>query len=106
MKKQTPIHIARMELVRGGGRVPRFPFEEFRKKQLEYDESGVRREWENLEELQMVADSLQEVPGARILGHFGRSTASKLFAWEFGELYAVGYGGVVLACLPGGVVVV
>jgi len=95
-----------MELVRGGGRAPRFPFEEFRKKQLEYDESGVRREWENLEELQRAADSLQEVPGARILGHFGRSTASKLFAWEFGELYAVGYGGFVLVCLPGGLVVV
>jgi len=95
-----------MELVRVAGRAPRFPFEEFRKKQREYDESGARHEWENIEELQTAADSLQDVPGARILGHFGRSTASKLFAWEFGELYAVVYGGIVLACLPGGIVVV
>lgn len=96
-----------MELVRGGGRVPHFPFEAFRKKQLEYDESGVRREWENLEELQMVAEALQgeELPAARIVGHFSRSTASKLLGWEFGELYAVAYVGSVLACLPGGFVV-
>jgi len=107
-EKQTPIDISSMELVRGRGQVPHFPFEEFRKKQQEYDDSGVRHEWENLEELQMVAVALlqgEEFPAARIVGHFSRSAASKLLGWEFGELYAVAYVGSVLACLPGGFVV-
>ena len=91
-----------MELVRRRGSAPRFQFEPFRKLQDVYDTSP-RQEWDSLEDLQHAAAAQTS---ATILGHIGKDTAEKWLAWERGELYAVGYRGGVLFCLPGGTVVV
>ena len=91
----------KMELQRKRGSAPRFPFELFREQESIY----TNRLWESLEDLQSAA-RLQQEHGGTILGCIDRATAKKLLAWEHGELYAVGYGGDVLFCLPGGTVVV
>ena len=97
-----------MELVRKRGSAPRFPFELFREQERSFDsraDSGTRRQ--SLEDLRSAAVALQKAnTGATILGRIDRATAKKLLAWGHGELYAVGYGGDVLFCLPGGTVVV
>ena len=93
-----------MELVRERGRAPRFPFELFREQERIYTNSHTKRLWKSLEDLQSAAE--QEPVGCRILGCIDKATAEKILAWEHGELYAVGYGGAVLFCLPGGTVVV
>ena len=102
-----------MELVRKRGSPPRFPFHEFRKLREEYD-NGPKLVWESREDLDCAA--AREIGGkavaeqqaeqrTTILGHIGAETAKKWKAWDLGELYAVGYYGTVLFCLPGGVVV-
>ncbi len=99
-----------MELHRKRGSAPRFPFELFREQERVYNsraDSDARRE--SLEDLQSAAVALHSEAadaGATILGRIDRATAKKLLAWEHGELYAVGYGGGLLFCLPGGTVVV
>ena len=92
-----------MELLRKRGSAPRFPFELFQKQQNVYDNSPKKQQWESLEDLQNTAG---RETSATILGHIGKDTAEKWLAWERGELYAVGYRGVVLFCVPGGTVVV
>ncbi|MEW8688742.1 MAG: hypothetical protein AB2556_23240 [Candidatus Thiodiazotropha sp.] len=98
-----------MELVRRKGCAPRFPFDEFQKRQQVYDDSPNKGASESFEDLERVALglSLQATEqGAAILGQIGAETAEKWLGWELGELYAVGYGGDVLFCIPGGTVVV
>ncbi|KAK3738128.1 hypothetical protein RRG08_027741 [Elysia crispata] len=98
-----------MELVRKRGSAPRFPFELFREQERSYDSraDSVAR-WQSREDLRSAAAALQQAgtPGGTILGRIDRATAKKLLAWGYGELNAVGYGGDVLFCLPGGTVVV
>ncbi|KAK3781645.1 hypothetical protein RRG08_029308 [Elysia crispata] len=103
------VYPSEMELVRKRGSPPRFPFELFREQERSYDrraDSGAR--WQSIEYLRSAAVALHRAgtPGGTILGRIDRATAKKLLAWEYGELYAVGYGGDVLFCLPGGNVVV
>ncbi len=101
-----------MELQRERGSAPRFPFELFREQERIYTDSHTKRLWESLEDLQSAAAATYRLQqeqadiGGTILGCIDRATAKKLLAWEHGELYAVGYGGAVLFCLPGGTVVV
>lgn len=95
-----------MELVRRRGSAPCFPFELFWEQQKAYDGKPEKHVWESLEDLQHAVLALPEKSGASILGHIDRATAEKWLAWEHGELYAVGYRGGVLFCLPGGTVVV
>ena len=94
-----------MELLYARGCAPRFPFELFRERQHIYADSDAQQEWESLEDLQSAANLLCQT-GAMILGHISRDTAEKWLAWKHGELYAMGYRGGVLFCLPGGTVVV
>ncbi|KAK3792682.1 hypothetical protein RRG08_032319 [Elysia crispata] len=103
------VYPSEMELVRKRGSAPRFPFELFREQERSYDsraDSGAR--WQSLEDLRSAAAALQQAgtPRGTILGRIDRATAKKLLAWGYGELYAMGYGGDVLFCLPGGTVVV
>jgi hypothetical protein len=92
-----------MELVRKRGSVPHFPFEEFRRQLQEYN-NGPSRVWKSRECLDSAA--AQEGDATAILGHIGAEEAEKWLAWGLGDLYAVGYRGGVLFCLPGGLVVV
>ena len=102
-----------MELVRKRGSPPRFPFLEFQALREEYD-NGPKLVWESREDLdraatreiggKAVAVALQQ-QHTTILGHIEAETAKKWKAWGLGRLYAVGYYGAVLFCLPGGVVV-
>ena len=65
--------------------------------------AGPQKIWDSLETLEHAA-SLET--NATILGKIDRAMAEKVLAWELGELYAVGYLGEVVFCIPGGTVVV
>ena len=93
---------ARMQLVYERGTTPRFPFEVFRQQVRTNGDT-----YRSLEDLRSSATAAYQGgdTGATVLGRIDRATSKDLLEWD-GELYAVGYGGDVLFCLSGGVVVV
>ena len=92
-----------MQLVLQRGCAPRFPLEQFLEQRKGFGPDIV---WDSLDSLQQLATSQEkECRGPAILGKIRRETAQEWLSWKYGDLYAVGYCGVVLFCLDGGTVV-
>ena len=92
-----------MYLLRKRGRAPHFSYEQFQERRRQYDSGDAKKEWRSLEDLRSAAAACVE---GTILGHIRRDTALEWLGWKHGELYAVGYYGDAVFCIPEGDAVV
>jgi len=94
-----------MELVRGGGQLPRFRFEQFRICEKKYQQEGEKKVcWKDWSALCEFVSSLED-KSAHIVGHIGSETAKKWLDWGLGELFVVAFDGDFVFCFEGGTIV-
>ena len=86
-----------MDLVQTRGFCPHFEFQEFHRA----EQRAPDRVWDCEEDLRAAAASCGY---GEILGTISGETAKKWLCWPYGDLYAVGWNGVPVYCLDGGVV--
>lgn len=95
-----------MELVWTRGGPPRFPYEQFQKERLAYDNGSQQMVWDCKATLRRAAAKVgvEDRSGYTILGHIDAETAKKWKGWQHGTLYALGHRGSLLLCLDCGMV--